>query len=73
MGGYFKFCPKISNGDEEGASGQSTCKVPCADEELVSQDMLQGDVSVMSDTKMCDTKFSQGPGSEAPSLIEMLS
>ena len=55
MGGYFKFCPKISNGNEEGASGQSTCKVTCADEELVSQEMLQGDVSVMSDTKMCDT------------------
>ena len=51
MGGYFKFCPKISNGNEEGASGQSTC----ADEELVPPEMLQGDVSVMSDTKMCDT------------------
>ena len=55
MGGYLsKLCPKISNGNEEGASGQSTCNVPCADGELVSQEMLQEDASVMSNTKMCD-------------------
>ena len=45
------------NGNEEGASGQSPCKLPSDNEELVShsRERLQGDVAGMSNTIMCDT------------------
>ena len=70
MGGYLsKLYPKILNGNYEGTSGQSTCRVPCADEELVSQEMLQGDTSLMSNTKMCDTLGKgQNPRTHTPPI-----
>ena len=64
LGGYLqKLCPKISNGNEEGASGQSTCKVQCADEALV----LPGDATRR---RLSDVKHHK-PESEDPSLIKM--